>query len=275
MDYIELTITGYGDYDPEIIMAHLAELEFESFTEEAGTLKAYVAADRYDKDAAGDLVRELEKVAGIHHETRTIPAQNWNAAWESAYEPVVVAGRCRVRAPFHAPDPSMPYEIVIMPKMSFGTAHHETTALMLELMMEENLQGKRVLDMGCGTAVLAILAHLMQASDVVAVDTDEWAYENAIENTVANGAPGIRVIRGDASSIPVQSYDLVIANINRNVLLNDIPIYAGCLTPGGILFMSGFYEEDLAMIRSRAEQCGLHYSGHRTANNWTGVKFVK
>jgi ribosomal protein L11 methyltransferase len=146
---------------------------------------------------------------------------------------------------------------------------------MLELMMLEEMEGKRVLDMGCGTGVLAILAHKMRASQVVAIDNDDWAYANAPENMQSNNAGEVTVIQGDASAIPLPGYDLIAANINRNVLLNDIPLYAGCLNLPGVLLVSGFYEQDLEMIKAVSEQAGLQYVSHKTANNWVGAKFIK
>ena len=159
--------------------------------------------------------------------------------------------------------------------MSFGTAHHETTSLMLEMLLEQDLAGKRVLDMGCGTGVLAILAHKMKAKQVVAIDNDDWAFANASDNMEKNSATAVTVIQGDLSSIPLPAYDFIIANINRNVLLNDIPGYAGCLNPDGVLMMSGFYEQDLEQIRLVSEQSGMRYVSHKVNNHWVGAKFVK
>jgi ribosomal protein L11 methyltransferase len=169
----------------------------------------------------------------------------------------------------------MAYEIVIEPRMSFGTAHHETTSLMLELLMQEEVKNKRVLDMGCGTGVLAILAHKMQAAEIVAIDFDEWAYSNALDNMEKNDALSVSVIQGMAGDIPGPGYDLIIANINRNVLLSDIPVYAGFINDHGALLMSGFYEQDLDQIRAASEKSGLRYVMHKSDNNWVGVKFVK
>ena len=275
MDYIEVNIGNFGDMDPEIILAHMAEMGFESFSQPDGILQGYIREDSYNAPAIASFLQLMQDEYGILFAIQKIPAQNWNALWESAYEPVTVAGKCLVRAPFHAPVQGMKYEIVIEPKMSFGTAHHETTSLMLELLMNEDLEGKRVLDMGCGTGVLAILAHKMHAAQVVAIDNDDWAFTNARENVTGNNAGTVRVIRGDSSAIPPADYELIVANINRNVLLNDIGVYAGWLSHGGVLLMSGFYEEDLPLIKDAAEMAGLGYVGHMTNNNWTGAKFVK
>jgi ribosomal protein L11 methyltransferase len=169
----------------------------------------------------------------------------------------------------------MQYEIMIEPRMSFGTAHHETTSLMLELLLPEDVAGRRVLDMGCGTGVLAILAHKMKAAGVIAIDNDDWAYSNALDNMEKNDAMAVTVIKGEAGDIPWPAYDLIIANINRNVLLRDIPVYAGFLKEQGTLLMSGFYEEDLDQIRMASEQAGLQYVSHKADNRWVGAKFLK
>ena len=275
MDYIEVNISNFQDFDPEIVLAHLAELGFESFSESECTLQGYIREELYKATAVEAYLQQIQADHGIRYTFQKIPAQNWNALWESAYEPVTVTGKCEVRAPFHVPAAGMQYNIVIEPKMSFGTAHHETTSLMLELMMLEDLKGKRVLDMGCGTGVLAILAYKMQAAQVVAIDNDDWAYANALENMRNNDAVEVNVIKGEVSAIPQQEYDLIAANINRNVLLNDIPEYSNRLKQHGILLISGFYEQDLNQIRVVAEQAGFHYVNHLSANRWVGAKFVK
>ena len=275
MDYIEVSITNFTGFDPEIVVAQLAELGFESFTESESGIQGFIREDLYQEDAINDYLLQLHAEHGLNHSVLKIADQNWNAIWESAYEPVIIAGKCRVRAPFHDPRADMTYEIVIEPRMSFGTAHHETTSLMLELMMEEEVKNKRVLDMGCGTGVLAILAHKMQADQIVAIDFDEWAYSNALDNMEKNDALSVAVIQGMAGDIPGPGYDIIIANINRNVLLSDIPVYAGFLNDRGTLLMSGFYEVDLDQITAASENSGLHYVNHKSENNWVGVKFVK
>jgi ribosomal protein L11 methyltransferase len=275
MDYIEVTLSNFGNFDPEIILARMSGLGFESFSETDDAMQGYIREETWNESEVEEFLQQIKAEHGIQYAIQKIPAQNWNALWESAYEPVTVAGKCQVRAPFHQPVPGMQYDIVIEPKMSFGTAHHETTSLMLEMMMTEELKDKRVLDMGCGTGVLAILAHKMQATEVVAIDNDDWAYANAPENVAANDAAAIQVIMGDASAIPLPEYDLIVANINRNVLLNDIPVYARFLKPHGALLLSGFYSGDLDLINEAARNAGLQYFSHKTANNWIGAKFVK
>ena len=275
MDYIELNITSIRDIDPEIILAQLAELGFESFSESENILQGYVREDVYDEQAVASYLASLKVSHDLEFAFQRIPEQNWNALWESAYEPVTIRGKCQVRAPFHPPVPGIEYDLVIEPRMSFGTAHHETTSLMLELMMEEEIAGKDVLDMGCGTGVLAILAFKMQAARVVAIDNDEWAFSNALDNVAVNGAAAIRVIRGEVDGILLPGYDLIVANINRNVLLKDIPGYSGFLNGKGVLLLSGFYEQDLEMISEVAAGAGLHYVTHKSANHWVGARFMK
>ena len=275
MDYLEVSISGFTGFDPEIVIAVLADLGFESFTESETGIQGYIREDMYQGAPVDDYLQQLHDEHGLSYSIQKIVAQNWNALWESGYEPVTIAGKCRVRAPFHEPVAGMQFEIVIEPRMSFGTAHHETTSLMLELLMFEEVKGKRVLDMGCGTGILAILAHKMHAAQVVAIDNDEWAYSNAIDNMEKNDAMAVTVIQGEAGDIPGPGYDLIIANINRNVLLHDIPAYAGFLNNQGTLLMSGFYEEEVDQIRAASSQAGLHYVGHKSDNHWAGIKFVK
>ncbi|HNY01797.1 MAG TPA: 50S ribosomal protein L11 methyltransferase, partial [Bacteroidales bacterium] len=247
MDYVEINVTDLAGYDPEIVIARLGDLGCESFEVTETGVKAYIREDQFHTGQVESHVREMADEIGFRVEVTTIEDRNWNEEWERAYEPVVIDGRCCVRAPFHQPAPGVEYDLVIEPRMSFGTAHHETTSLMIGMLMEEPAEGKRVLDMGCGTGVLAVLAHRMKAASVVAIDNDEWAYANALDNMINNDTTSVRVIRGEADAIPEPGFDLVLANINRNVLLNDIPAYAARMNPGAVLLLSGFYEEDLPL----------------------------
>jgi ribosomal protein L11 methyltransferase len=203
-----------------------------------------------------------------------MPDKDWNELWEASYQPVVVNERCRVRAPFHDPDPSFEFDLVIEPKMSFGTANHETTAQIIQLMLETDFKGKEVLDMGSGTAVLAILAKKLGAAHTVAIDNDEWAYRNAFTNIELNGIPDIEIVLGDALAIKGQ-FDVVLANINRNILLRDMHYYVDAMRPEAHIFFSGFYTEDLDSIKAEAERLGLRYRRHLSRNNWVAAEFVK
>ncbi|MEG1763029.1 MAG: 50S ribosomal protein L11 methyltransferase [Bacteroidales bacterium] len=211
----------------------------------------------------------------MQYQTQFIKDENWNAVWESQYEPVLFGNYCFVHAPFHAPRKDVKYNIEIEPKMSFGTAHHPTTALIIEYISKEPLQGKRLLDMGCGTGVLAILASKEGASSVDAIDNDVWAYENTLENIERNHTPTIHVEMGDASNLQAKEYDYIIANINRNILLRDITHYAACLPTGGILLLSGFYQEDIAKLEVECNKHRLFYVDYKTREKWAALKFIK
>ncbi len=264
-----------GAHTAELLMAMLADAGFESFTEnENGTLSAFIQAPMYTPQLSSRLGSEefIEFLDSFKIER--IADQNWNAVWESNFDPVLIDGRCQVRAPFHDPVAGVEFDIVIMPKMSFGTAHHETTKLMIQYMLSLQLDGKSLLDMGSGTAVLAILARMKGASPVTAIDNDEWAFNNALENVQSNNFPDIEVLLGDSSLLTGRKYDIVFANINRNILLSDIPAYSKSMNNRGKLFVSGFYSEDLPMIEAKALKVGLSIMSNRMENNWTAACFT-
>ena len=263
-----------SDIQHDMLTTMLAEIGFDSFMDDAMGLNAYCSADNRDDLAVENLLLE-PSFSDIHLlKVEEMPDKDWNEVWEASYQPVVVNDRCRVRAPFHEPDPSFEFDLVIEPKMSFGTANHETTAQIIQLMLETDFQGKTVLDMGSGTAVLAILAKKLGAARTVAIDNDEWAYRNAFTNTELNGVSDIEIILGDASSIQ-GSFDVVLANINRNILLRDMHLYVAAMRPDAHIFFSGFYTEDLESIKAEAERLGLHYRRHLSRNNWVAAEFVK
>lgn len=259
----------------EILTALLGEIGCDSFMEWEEGLLAYIPEKDFSESELKKI--SLPKESGIEwsYTVSRMEDKDWNAEWESHYEPVWIDRRCHIHAPFHDKAPEAEYDIVIEPKMSFGTAHHETTAQMISYLLEEPCSGKAVLDMGAGTGVLAILAWERGARPVTAIDIDEWAYNNMLENTQLNGADGIRCIMGDAGSIPDERYDIILANINRNILLQDMPCYVQHLNHGGTLMMSGFYEGgDWDAIRSRAESLGLEFSRIRSNNRWAAARFT-
>ena len=263
-----------SDIQHDMLTTMLAEIGFDSFMDDAMGLKAYCSADNRDDLAVENLLLEPSFSDIRLLKVEEMPDKDWNEVWEASYQPVVVNDRCRVRAPFHEPDPSFEFDLVIEPKMSFGTANHETTAQIIQLMLETDFHGKTVLDMGSGTAVLAILAKKLGAAHTVAIDNDEWAYRNAFTNTELNGVSDIEIILGDASSIQ-GSFDVVLANINRNILLRDMHLYVAAMRPDAHIFFSGFYTEDLESIKAEAERLGLHYCRHLSRNNWVAAEFVK
>ena len=263
-----------SDIQHDMLTTMLAEIGFDSFMDDAMGLKSYCSADNRDDLAVENLLLEPSFSDIRLLKVEEMPDKDWNEVWEASYQPVVVNDRCRVRAPFHEPDPTFEFDLVIEPKMSFGTANHETTAQIIQLMLETDFQGKTVLDMGSGTAVLAILAKKLGAAHTVAIDNDEWAYRNAFTNTELNGVSDIEIILGDASSIQ-GSFDVVLANINRNILLRDMHLYVAVMRPDAHIFFSGFYTEDLESIKAEAERLGLHYCRHLSRNNWVAAEFVK
>lgn len=274
MNYVELNIVC-NDELAEILIAELADYPFDSFTTEPDLLKAYIPqekmADCYDR------VEALLTHYGVsEHRYIVIESQNWNALWESNFPPVEVDDVVAIRAPFHEAYPHFRFDIVITPKMSFGTGHHATTYLMSRAVASRDFTGKRVLDMGSGTGVLGIIAAKCGAESVDAVDIDEWAYENCAENCAENGvAERVTAILGDVSQIRGKKYDAILANINRNILLGDMSNYVEALNEGGELIMSGILEGDIATIRARAEELGLTYRGCDLKDGWASVTTSK
>jgi ribosomal protein L11 methyltransferase len=274
MVYYELSCKVPGDEEQsEIIIARLAEVGFESFDQEGSDLKAYIPAYLYG-DHLGPVL-EKDIIMGIPYNINQVADTNWNQVWESNYEPVLIEDRCYIRAPFHEHRDDVEFELLIEPKMSFGTAHHATTAMMISYCMSEDLAGKSLLDMGCGTAVLAILSRMRGANPVLAIDNDLWAYENACENVARNNTADIAVLHGDDSLLESRKFDVILANINRNILLNDMPAYTACLNPGGVLIMSGFYFDDLKKIAHKALELGFQQISYKEQNQWTAAKFVQ
>lgn len=257
----------------EILVAELGEKPFESFVETDFGIVAYIRKELWSVDVLDDIYILKSPEFTVSYKMEEIEQVNWNEEWEKNFEPIDVDGKCHVRAPFH-PKTNAEFDIVIEPKMSFGTGHHETTHMMIQHLLELDLYDKKTLDMGCGTAILAILAEMKGAKPIDAIDIDNWCYLNSIENAERNGCTNIEVFEGDASLLDGKKYDVVIANINRNILLSDMSEYLKCLNKNGVLLLSGFYENDIEAINERCENLGLTYVSKKLRNNWASLKYV-
>ncbi|UGS24742.1 50S ribosomal protein L11 methyltransferase [Flavobacterium channae] len=256
----------------EILIAELGEKAFESFIETETGISAFVQKDLWNEDILEDIQILSNPEFEISYTFEEIEQVNWNEEWEKNFEPIDVDGKCHVRAPFHEKT-NAEFDIVIEPKMSFGTGHHETTHMMIQHLLETDLVGKKTLDMGCGTAILAILAEMKGAQPIDAIDIDNWCYLNSIENAERNNCKHISVYEGEASLLVGKKYDVIIANINRNILLNDMQQYVDCLNENGTLFLSGFYTEDIPVISESCTSKGLTYVKQFDRNNWVALKF--
>lgn len=257
----------------EILIAELGELPFESFIDSDFGIVAFIQKELYADGILDDLFILKSPEFTISYKIEEIDQVNWNEEWEKNFEPIDVDGNCHVRAPFH-PKTAAEFDIVIEPKMSFGTGHHETTHMMIQHLLEMDVVGMKTLDMGCGTAILAILAEMKGAQPIDAIDIDNWCYLNSIENAERNNCKHITVYEGDAALLQNKKYDLIIANINRNILLNDMHTYVDCLNPKGTLLLSGFYTEDIPFIDASCTEKGLTYVKKLERNNWVSLKYV-
>lgn len=257
----------------DILIAELGEAGFESFVEEEEFMLAYIQKTDWSEHILTDVEILKNPTYSIDYKIKEIQQENWNATWERNFQPILVDKICLVRAPFHEKQEVL-YDIVIEPKMSFGTGHHETTHMMLQHILDIDFKGKSVLDMGCGTGVLAILAAMRGAKPIHAIDIDNWCYVNAMENIERNGMDFIRVNQGDVTLLDGKKYDVIIANINRNILLADIPTYANSLSANGVLLLSGFYVEDQKLISKKCLEVGLKFEKNFKKNNWVAAKYV-
>nr|WP_297308571.1 50S ribosomal protein L11 methyltransferase [uncultured Flavobacterium sp.] len=259
----------------EILLAELGEKAFESFIETETGLSAFVQEALWTEDILDDIYILNSGEFKITYEKEEIEQVNWNEEWEKNFDPIDVDGICYVRAPFHETKNAQ-YEIVIEPKMSFGTGHHETTYMMMKHLLAMDVTNMEVLDMGCGTAILAILALMKGAKHADAIDIDNWCYLNSIENGERNNITNMDVFEGDASILTKEpKYDLVIANINRNILLEDMHAYVKTMKENATILFSGFYTEDIPFIQAEAESLGLEYVSQLERNNWVSLKFIK
>ncbi len=258
----------------DILIAQLAENGFESFMEEEEEILAYIPVAQDIEDIRSSIAILQNPDYTIAYTQKEIREKDWNAQWESEFKPIQIDGNCVVRASFHPPSKAL-YDLVINPKMAFGTGHHQTTFLMIKHLLELDVKGKTILDMGCGTGVLSILAKKRGAQSIDAIDIDPRCYENTIENSITNNCKAIHAFEGDSTLLKEQQYDLILANINRNILLKDIQNYTRCLLKSGTLLMSGFYEGDLEMIKEESQNNGLTYISHKTKDNWVAAQFKK
>jgi len=279
MKYLEIKL-NIAPAEPwkEVYTSLMADAGCDSFMDgdNENELLCYIPEKDYQEDVFKDLLGSPQyPEVTLSWSVAPMEDKDWNAAWEANYEPVLIDGKCYIRAPFHAAMPEAEYEIVIEPKMSFGTAHHATTAQMVSYLLETDVRGKAVLDMGAGTGVLAILATMKGATPVTAIDNDEWAYRNGLENAQHNYCEHLKVLLGDASLLGEEHYDIILANINRNILLQDIPQYVQCMNDGALLFLSGFYEEDLPALRYCCAQNGLRYLDHKVKDKWVAARFER
>ncbi len=277
MDYVEVTFNLFPRQPwADILIAQLADIGFDSFEETDSGFKAYIEGSGFDENELKDVIPEILKKEGKYtYKVKTINDENWNQVWESNFEPVLIDDKCYIRAPFHESNPEVAYEIIIEPKMSFGTGHHETTSLMVKWLFEIDLKGKTALDMGCGTGVLAILASKLGASKITAIDNYIYAYENTIENVERNFCKNINTVLGDASALGKEKFDVIIANITKNVLLDDMEKYDSVLNKGGVILFSGFFDDDKNQIEAKASDLGLAYKGIKNEKEWASLCFIK
>lgn len=274
MEYVQVTLTCLEEYR-EILIAELAAIGFDSFLETETGIEGYVLKEQFSRDSFDEVISTYRESAALTVVEGVLPKVNWNEEWEKNYDPIEVGKLVYVRASFHSPQPGFQYEIVINPKMSFGTGHHATTFQLLSLQGNIYHQGKRVLDVGSGTGILAIMAHLLGAKEVEAFDIDSWCVDNGNENFELNGLStqmGLGTIR---EVKPKGPYELILANINKNVLLDELAIYTSLLAPQGILLLSGFYSEDIDDLNQAASLNGLHLTTQSTKDNWAALEFQK
>ncbi len=276
MNYFELifTIITEEDYQQDLLINLLADLGFDTFEMLDFGFKAYIPTNNFDNNVLDEQLSPYKEQFTFSYQINLIPHKNWNEVWESNFEPISIDDKVYVRATFHEPK-NYPIEIIIDPKMSFGTGHHQTTALMMQTMLQIDIANKNILDMGCGTGILAILASKLNAKNITAIDNDINCYESVLENSALNQINNINVLIGSKEDIPADQYDVILANINRNILLDQMDVYTTVLKPGGEILFSGFYETpDLDLIIDAARALNLKYISHQTLDNWVAARFI-
>jgi ribosomal protein L11 methyltransferase len=275
INYIGYTFT-VSPKEPatEILIAQLGFAGFESFVENEDGVTAYIQESDWNDGILNTIQILNSDEFKFTIKEEVIEQTNWNSEWEKNFNPIQVDNLVSIRAPFHE-NPNLKYDIVIEPKMSFGTGHHETTHMMVQHLLDLDLTNKKVLDMGCGTGILAIFAEMKGAKPIDAIDIDNWCYENSLENVERNNCKHISVFEGDAALLKNKKYDVIIANINRNILLNDMQSYMNCLNEDGIILFSGFYKEDIPIIDAEVSKYGLKLDKVIERNNWVALKYLK
>lgn len=273
MKYIELSFSFSQNTDfADIVVAKLNEIEFESYVETQDGVDAYIQESLFNQEKLNEVIEDLQSLFQFEYTIKEIKQENWNQQWEENFNPVEINKDCFIRAHFHDKI-DCKYEIIITPKMSFGTGHHETTFLMMNEMFHIDFNNKKVLDMGCGTGILAILSKMLGSSITQAIDIDEWSYENSVENATLNNTEDINFFLGDVTAIK-GTFDVVLANINRNIILEDISKYIDSLNENSDLLLSGFLSEDVIIIRDKVESLGLSFVSHKNKNKWNLLHFT-
>ncbi len=276
MNYIELVVNVEPrEQGSDVLIAQLAELGFESFVETEKGFNAYIQESDFNTQQLNLALSFYTDFFKIDYSATTIQQQNWNKEWENNFQPINVIGKCYIRAPFHEAQKGFIYDVIIEPKMSFGTGHHSTTQLMIQKLMQLDVKGKSLLDMGCGTGVLAIVASMMGADPITAIDIDEWSYENTIENCGKNNIKNVHVHKGNAQILAGRLFHSILANINKNVLLKDLNVYKEALEKSGNLIISGFFETDIDELTAKADELGFLLKDRVVQEQWAMLHFIK
>lgn len=278
MEYkkVAFNFTSIQEYQQDLLIGALAEIGFDTFEDSANGFDAYILANEFNETSLNDVLMGFGDELQYTYLISDIAPENWNEEWEKNFSPLIINEDCYVRATFHEQQPQYEYEIVIDPKMAFGTGHHQTTTMMMLYILETDVKGQTILDMGAGTGILGILAAKRGAKEIVAIDNDDVCYLSAIENAALNQITNLTSLCGSKETIPHQSFDTILANINRNILLDQIESYSKVLKAGGSIFFSGFYEApDLDMIKLHCADFNLNYIDHKKIDNWVAAKFVK
>jgi len=278
MQYIQVTfsIGNAADYQKDLLIDELASIGYNTFEDTADGFAAFIELAGYHESDLAEIADRYKNEIACSYTVTEIAAENWNEEWEKNFEPLIIDDQCYVRATFHQPQPQFKYEIVIDPKMAFGTGHHQTTTMMMQYILSADVRDKLILDMGCGTGILAILASRAGAGALVAIDNDEVCYLSTLENAALNNIENLTAAWGGKEAIPHLDFDIILANINRNILLDQIADYAKVLKAGGSIFFSGFYESpDLDMIKSACKPFGISYTDHKKIDDWVAARFVR